>query len=99
MILDRVLDARERQRRRFRDAAIRTNKEMDIRHLREHCPLDDASEHLLSQAADRLRLSARSYHRTIKVSRTTADLAGSETIGAPHVAEALQYRQAAGIAN
>mgnify|MGYP001592354363 FL=1 len=90
----RVAQARERQRARFKGLPISTNKEMSVRHIDELCPLDAPSQKLLSQATQRLGLSARAYHRTIKVARTIADLAGEKDITAPHVAEALQYRQA-----
>ena len=81
---------------RFTALPIRTNKEMNVKHLDTLCPLDRDSEKLLLQAVDRLGLSARSYHRTIKVARTIADLAGSKEISLPHIAEALQYRQTIG---
>lgn len=93
VILERVMRAREMQRERFKELSFSTNKEMGIRDLRNFCVLDSASESLLKQAAERLQLSARSYHRTIKVARTIADLCASETITASHIAEALQYRQ------
>ncbi len=89
----RVRRAREKQRERFAGRGIRTNKEMNVKLIDELCPLDSASEKLLLQAVDRLGLSARGYHRTIKVARTIADLASSENISTAHVAEALQYRQ------
>lgn len=92
-ILERVIAARQRQSRRFGEMNMRTNNEMNVKHIDKLCPLDDASSELLTQAVNRLNLSARSYHRTIKVARTIADLAGSEGIEAPHIAEALQYRQ------
>lgn len=92
-ILERVTGARERQRNRFKDIGLHTNKEMGVRELRDFCRLDTPSEQLLKQAVDKLKLSARSYHRTIKVARTIADLAGTEAIASSHVAEALQYRQ------
>jgi magnesium chelatase family protein len=62
--------------------------------VREFCQrsLNDASRALLKQAVNQLSLSARAYHRVLKVSRTVADLAKSEMIEAAHVAEALQYR-------
>jgi magnesium chelatase family protein len=88
-----VVSARERQRARFKDLPISTNKEMNVKQIDRLCPLNKASEALLKQAVNRLGLSARSYHRTIKVARTIADLAGSEKIETTHVAEALQYRQ------
>jgi magnesium chelatase family protein len=63
--------------------------------VREFCQrfLDDAARSLLRMAVNQLGLSARSFHRVLKVARTVADLAKSEVIAAPHVAEALQYRQ------
>lgn len=96
-ILERVVSARERQEKRFQKKGTCTNAEMSVRELNEICPLDEATEQLLSKAAERLRLSARGYHRTIKVARTIADLCDAETIGIQHVAEALQYRQKIGI--
>jgi magnesium chelatase family protein len=96
-ILARVVSARERQLRRFAGMTISTNKEMGIRDLESFCRLDDASETLLRQAAGRLGLSARGYHRAIKVARTVADLDNSDSIEARHVAEALQYRQPIGL--
>jgi len=93
-VLERVLTARRRQAQRFALLPISTNKEMGVREIDRLCPLDTACGQLLNQAVDRLKLSARSYHRTIKVARTIADLAGAEEIDVSHVAEALQYRQA-----
>jgi len=92
-IAERVRVAREIQQERFRGRPISTNKEMNVRDLEELCPLDIESATLLRQAAERLHFSARTYHRAIKVARTIADLAGDRSIGLPHVAEALQYRQ------
>lgn len=96
-ILKRVTGARERQRARFAGKTIATNKEMSVRDLQDYCPLPDSCEALLKKAAAHLKLSARSYHRTIKVARTIADLTGSDTIDTPHIAEALQYRQNIGL--
>jgi magnesium chelatase family protein len=70
---------------------------MSVRHIDRLCPLDDATLSLLTQAARRMNLSARGYHRTIKVARTIADLAGSQNIETSHIAEALQYRQPLGL--
>jgi magnesium chelatase family protein len=65
---------------------------MAARHIRKFCPLDTAGQKLLEIVTDRLGLSARSYTRILKVARTIADLAGSEQILQPHLAEAIQYR-------
>lgn len=94
-LLDTVLAARERQRHRLKDTALLTNTEMGVRHLEQFCALDDTGERILKQAAERMHLSARGYHRMIKVARTIADLEGVERIAAGHIAEALQYRGAA----
>jgi magnesium chelatase family protein len=96
-ILSRVVSAREKQSNRFHGKRIHVNAQMDVRVLEECCPLNSASEELLAQAVRRLGLSARAYHRTIKVARTIADLEGSEAISQVHIAEALQYRQSIGL--
>lgn len=88
----RVLAAREVQRARYRGAGVYCNAQLPSALLRAACPLDKAAEATLKAAFDRLGLSARAYDRVLKVSRTIADLAGRETIGAAQVAEALQYR-------
>ncbi len=92
----RVIEARERQRRRFEGAypesSVRTNGEMTGRMLREICPLNSSSRAMLEMAMERLKLSVRAYDRIIKVSRTIADLAGSESIETTHIAEAIGYR-------
>ncbi|HEY2093322.1 MAG TPA: YifB family Mg chelatase-like AAA ATPase [Thermoanaerobaculia bacterium] len=91
-IRDRVEGARAIQRERFRTSRVTCNGEMTTRHLRKHCELSGPSRQLLTQAIDRLGLSARAHDRILKVSRTVADLAGTETIESAHVAEAVQYR-------
>jgi magnesium chelatase family protein len=69
-----------------------TNARMSSRQIKKFCTLDDACNDLLRNAMEMLNLSARAYDRIIKVSRTIADLAGSENIQSEHVAEAIQYR-------
>jgi magnesium chelatase family protein len=88
----RVEMARTKQRIRFADSAILTNSEMQANHLKQHCALDAASINLLRQAVTAFHLSARGYHRLIKVARTIADLEGAEDIASQHIAEAIQYR-------
>ncbi len=96
-ILERVMKAREHQRKRFKGSQICTNKEMGIPELRVYCKMNSETEALLKNAAERLKLSARTYHRTIKVARTIADLQDRELIETSDVAEALQYRQNIGL--
>jgi magnesium chelatase family protein len=92
-IRDRVEAARQRQRERFRDRpGVHANAHMAPRDLRHCCQLGERSEQLLKLAMGRLGLSARAYHRIIKIARTIADLAGAPDIQPSHVAEAIQYR-------
>jgi len=89
----RVQNARERQQRRFAGRPrLYANAHMRPREVREFCALDEAGEQLLRAAINRLGLSARAYHRVLKLARTIADLAGEERIRPAHVAEAIQYR-------
>ena len=60
--------------------------------VREHCPLDETGHHLIGAAMRQLHLSARAYHRVLKLARTIADLAGIDSIESQHIAEAIQYR-------
>lgn len=92
-ILARVLRARAKQCARFAHLPISTNKEMNVQHIDTLCMLDSASKQLLKAAVERMNLSARAYHRTIKVARTIADLEDAEAMQVHHIAEALQYRQ------
>lgn len=85
----RVDQARQRQlQRQNQPNALLSTKEIDT-----FCATDASGTALLKQAISKLDLSARSYHRILKVARTIADLAGEETIAAPHIAEAVQYRR------
>jgi magnesium chelatase family protein len=72
----------------------KTNERLCTREIDQHCRLDAAGEQLLRTAMTRLHWSARAYHRVLKVARTIADLAASQTIAQQHVAEAIQYRRA-----
>ncbi|MFV1919871.1 YifB family Mg chelatase-like AAA ATPase [Sphingomonas sp. MJ1 (PH-R8)] len=89
----RVAAARAVQARRYRDVAARTNAEADGGVLEATATPDAPGAKLLAQAAEAMRLSARSYTRVLRVARTIADLAGAETVGRLHVAEALSYRR------
>lgn len=91
----RVADARTIQRERFADHPIRTNAEADGELLEAVATPDEPGRQLLAQAAAAMRMSARGYSRVLRVARTIADLAGSETVGRIHVAEALSYRRQA----
>ena len=89
----RVVAAREIQRRRFAGSGIHCNRQMSSRQLRAFCRLDGAGEMLLRNAIDRFKLSPRAYDRILKVARTIADLAGSESIAEEHLFEAVTYRR------
>lgn len=91
-IRERVTDARQRQTERMNGRDIFCNAHMTSRDLREFCPMDEATRDLLRNGLEKLGLSARAYDRVIKVSRTIADLSGSEEIRPEHVSEAIQYR-------
>ena len=91
-IRERVEAARERQRTRLKDSPYQANSEMKNKDIREFCKLNDQSIDLLRQAVTQMHLSARGYHRILKLARTIADLGGVDDIATEHVAEALQYR-------
>jgi magnesium chelatase family protein len=91
----RVAAARELQTARFRvlgEMGLRVNAEANGKLLEQIAAPDGPGMKLLRDAADAMRLSARGYHRVLKVARTIADLDGAETIGRAHLAEALAYR-------
>jgi len=91
-IAGRVENSRALQRERFKGTKVHSNAQMTPRLIRKHCELDAAGNRLLEMVTDRLGLSARSYNRILKVSRTIADLDGSESIRDQHLSEAIQYR-------
>lgn len=92
-IRERVIKARELQAERFKEReGMYSNAQMEAQHVQEVCQISEAGRNLLGRAMQKLQLSARAYDRILKVSRTIADLAGSEEIKTEHLAEAIQYR-------
>lgn len=88
----RVQEARARQMRRFQGTNLTCNAEMGPSEVHTYCSVDEAGERLLKIAMQQLSLSARAFHRLLKLARTIADLADSDTILSAHIAEAVQYR-------
>jgi magnesium chelatase family protein len=88
----RIETARDVQRSRLSGTGLRTNADMGPKEVQGYCKLDAAGDALMRAAMRQLQLSARSYHRILKLARTIADLAGDVEIRAHHLAEALQYR-------
>ncbi len=93
-IRERVMSAREVQKKRFEKSGkdIGTNSEMGVKDLASIVKLKNETRNLLDDSAERLALSARAYHRVIKIARTIADLAGPEEVLSNHILEAIQYR-------
>lgn len=91
-ILKRVCAARDRQTKRYEGTGISCNAQLPSAMLRQACPMTRDAEKILESAFQSLGLSARAYDRVLKVSRTIADLDGSETLEVWHVSEAVQYR-------
>lgn len=92
-IRERVIEGRERQKERFKDnPEVFCNAMMPSHQVKAVCQINEAGKSLLKTAMERLGLSARAYDRILKVSRTIADISGSENIKVEHLAEAIQYR-------
>lgn len=91
-IRERVQKARKIQTERFSKTKIASNAEMGTKEIKDYCKLDKECLALLRAAISQMKLSARGYHRIIKVARTIADLEGSKEISPTHIAEAIQYR-------
>ncbi|MBQ1977987.1 MAG: ATP-binding protein, partial [Ruminococcus sp.] len=91
-IRERVNKARQIQLNRFKGTSVTCNARITADVFRNACVTDDGAQEILRKAFDKLGLSARAYDRVLKVSRTIADLEGSEIIRADHVLEAVQYR-------
>jgi magnesium chelatase family protein len=91
----RVAAARTLQRERLAPHGLRTNAQAEGEVLEAIAAPDEAGRKLLTGAAERMQLSARGYHRVLKVARTIADLGGAEGVGKAHIAEALSYRRTA----
>jgi magnesium chelatase family protein len=91
-VRERVIACRGVQQKRFAGTKARTNARMSSQQFRKFCTLDSEGEGMLRMAMDQLNFSARAHDRILKVARTIADLAGSDSIGSEHVGEAIQYR-------
>lgn len=90
----RVLKARKRQEQRFHGSSYRFNGDIEAADIERFCPLGEREQQYMEQLYDTLKLSARAYHRILKVARTVADLEGAEQIGVEHLLEASFYRPA-----
>lgn len=91
-VRNRVEAARLIQQARFQGTDMVSNADMGPAQVWDYCKTDDAASNLLKAAVNQMKLSARGFHRILKVARTIADLSQVETIGVAQLAEALQYR-------
>jgi len=92
IIRERVIAAREIQKKRFARGNTTCNARMGNRQIKKFCRIDGAAEGVLASAMQSFSLSARAYNKILKLSRTIADLDGAEEIRTEHVTEAIQYR-------
>lgn len=92
IIRKRVMNARQRQSKRFEKKSIYCNAQMGSRHVRAHCTLNKESSALMEKAVEKFGLSARAYFRILKIARTIADLSQKKKIDTQHCSEAIQYR-------
>ena len=93
VIRERVIDAYERQQRRFAGTEIQFNAEIPAKQIDDYCTMDQETKSFIRHLFEQLDMTARSFHRTLRVARTIADLAGSENIEQTHIAEAVSYRE------
>ncbi|MCJ8331688.1 MAG: hypothetical protein MJH11_17130 [Lentisphaeria bacterium] len=92
VIRERVLEARAIQNKRYDLSTTKANSAMSPMEIQLHCELDVPCRELMKMAINELNMSARAYDRILRVSRTVADLAGSENIATEHISEAIQFR-------
>jgi len=91
-VRSRVMMAKKIQQERFKGTKIKSNSEMKNNDIKKYCQVDERTKKLLNSAVERLGLSARGYHRILKLARSISDLANEKNISSAHIAEALQYR-------